>query len=198
MTQVITKENKVCTKCAVSKSASDFYVDSRRGYLRGKCKECLKQEDKAYRTANPQKQNARQKAWREANPDKAKLIAQRHFAKNRDVMYQRTALWRETNREYVKELSRLWAKNNPSKMAAQASKRRAKLLSATPLWADFGAIQIEYDLADWCSKATGIKYHVDHIVPLQGKNVCGLHVPNNLQVIPAMDNLKKKNKFTAI
>lgn len=198
MSQVITMENKVCTKCAVSKSASDFYVDSRRGYLRGKCKECLKQEDKTYRTANPQKQNARQKAWREANPDKAKDIAQRHFEKNRDVMYQRTAKWREDNREYCNKLSCEWAKKNPSKASANASKRRAKLLNATPVWADFGAIQIEYDLADWCSKATGIKYHVDHVVPLQGKTVCGLHVPNNLQVIPAKDNQVKHNKFTAI
>jgi hypothetical protein len=191
-------ENKVCTKCAVSKSASDFYVDSRRGYLRGKCKECLKQEEKTYRTASPQKQSARQKAWREANPDKAKNIAQRHFEKNRDVMYQRTAKWREANREHCNKLSCEWAKKNPSKASANASKRRAKLLNATPVWADFAAIQIKYDLADWCSKATGIKYHVDHIVPLQGKTVCGLHVPNNLQVIPAKDNQVKHNKFTAI
>jgi hypothetical protein len=195
--QVIIDGKKQCTKCAEFKLVDMFYKGKNKK-PRSHCKACTKLSESIRAKANPQKQSARQKAWREANPDKAKLIAQRHFAKNRDVMYQRTALWRETNREYVKELSRLWAKNNPSKMAAQASKRRAKLLSATPLWADFGAIQIEYDLADWCSKATGIKYHVDHIVPLQGKNVCGLHVPHNLQVIPAMDNLKKKNKFTAI
>jgi hypothetical protein len=197
MTQVIINGTKQCIKCAEVKAADMFYKANRKG-LRSQCKACTKLSESIRAKANPQKQNARQKAWREANPEKAKVIAHRHFEKNRDVMYKRTALWRETNREYVKELSRLWAKNNPSKMAAQASKRRAKLLSATPVWADFGAIQIEYDLADWCSKATGVKYHVDHIVPLQGKNVCGLHVPNNLQVIPAMDNLKKKNKFTAI
>ena len=195
--QVIINGTKQCTKCAEVKTVDMFYKANRKG-LRSQCKACTKLFESIRAKANPQKQNARQKAWREANPEKAKVIAQRHFEKNRDVMYERTALWRETNREYVKELSRLWAKNNPSKMAAQASKRRAKLLSATPVWADFSAIQIEYDLADWCSKATGVKYHVDHIVPLQGKNVCGLHVPNNLQVIPAMDNLKKKNKFTAI
>jgi hypothetical protein len=198
MTQAITTENKICTKCAVSKSASDFYVDSRRGYLRGKCKDCLKQEDKAYRIANPEKKAEQVKKWRDANPDKAKIITKRHFEKNRDAMYQRTAKWREANREYCSQLTREWAKNNPSKASANASKRRAKLLNATPVWADFAAIQVEYDLADWCSKATGIKYHVDHIVPLQGKTICGLHVPNNLQVIPAKDNHVKHNKFTAI
>ena len=70
------------------------------------------------------------------------------------------------------------------------------LLNATPLWADFDAIKVEYQLANWCSEVTGIKYHVDHIVPLQGKLVCGLHVPNNLRVIPAVDNMRKHNKFT--
>ena len=198
MSQAIITENKVCTKCAVSKSVNNFYVDSRRGYLRGKCKDCLKQEDKAYRTANPKKKAEQVKNWRQANPNKAKDIAKRHFENNRDVMYQRTAKWREANREYSSQLSREWTKNNPSKAAAQASKRRAKLLNATPVWADFTAIQAEYDLAEWCSKATGIKYHVDHIVPLKGKTVCGLHVPNNLQVIPAKDNHVKHNKFTAI
>ena len=78
--------------------------------------------------------------------------------------------------------------------AAQTAKRRAKLLNATPLWADFDAIKVEYQLANWCSEVTGIKYHVDHIIPLRGKLVCGLHVENNLSIIPAKENLSKGNK----
>jgi len=45
------------------------------------------------------------------------------------------------------------------------------------------------------SKITGIQYHVDHIIPLQGENVCGLHIAANLRVIPARDNLAKSNKL---
>ena len=69
--------------------------------------------------------------------------------------------------------------------------RKASKLNATPTWANKKEILVEYALAKWCSDVTGIPYHVDHIVPLRGKTVCGLHVPSNLQVIPAKANQSK-------
>ena len=194
--QVIINGTRQCTKCAEVKTVDMFYKANGNG-LRGECKTCSKLAESIRAKANPQKQNARQKAWRDANPNKAKAIATKHFQANKEVMYQRSAVWREKNREYANQLSCLWAKKNPAKASAQASKRRARLLNATPEWADFNAMQIEYDLAEWCSKVTGVKYHVDHIVPLQGKNVCGLHVHKNLRVIPAKDNHVKSNKHIA-
>lgn len=76
--------------------------------------------------------------------------------------------------------------------------RRANKYLRTPTWLTFEQkLEIEcfYYKAMRYEEETGIKYHVDHIVPLQGENVCGLHVPWNLQVIPAKENLSKGNKY---
>jgi len=56
-------------------------------------------------------------------------------------------------------------------------------------------IEQAYDLAQLRTKVFGFKWHVDHVIPLKGKNVCGLHTPYNLQVIPAKENLRKRNFF---
>lgn len=86
-------------------------------------------------------------------------------------------------------------RDNKPAYAAKVRKRQAIKLSAVPAWADQKAITKVYRLAAEMSAATGIKHHVDHIVPLQGRTVCGLHVEGNLQVIPATANWEKGFKL---
>ena len=89
-------------------------------------------------------------------------------------------------------------RNNPQKRAEADAKRRASRLQRTPVWLsedDFWLIEQAYELAQLRTQIFGFQWHVDHIVPLQGELVSGLHVPHNLQVIPARDNLSKSNKF---
>jgi len=95
------------------------------------------------------------------------------------------------NKEQERFNSAKWAKNNLGKKRAYRAKRRSAILCATPTWAKPIEIKKIYAEADFLSKVTGIKYEVDHIIPLQGKNVCGLHVQNNLRVIQMIDNRKK-------
>ena len=76
-----------------------------------------------------------------------------------------------------------------------AQKRKEALQSATPRWADQTAIVAIYAEARRLSIATGAKYEVDHIIPLQGKNVCGLHVSWNLRVTTKTDNARKHATF---
>lgn len=90
---------------------------------------------------------------------------------------------------------RNWWKNNPARGLFLVRKRQVLKLSATPKWADEHKIERMYAVSARLSELTGIKHHVDHIVPLKHPLVCGLHVHWNLRVITAEDNLSKSNKY---
>lgn len=101
------------------------------------------------------------------------------------------------NREYYLDYQKIKYKNERADNVARVAKRRAKKLQATPEWLTkehLDQIKDIYAHARDCEVVTGDQYHVDHIVPLQGKDVCGLHVPWNLQVLPAEVNQSKSNK----
>lgn len=121
-------------------------------------------------------------AWHEANRDRVAASRKR---------------WYEKNKEHNSEKARQYAKENPEWKAAHCAKRRSRKLRACPDWLtqeQLNKIETFYHLAKRLFKETGIPHHVDHIVPLQGKSVSGLHVPWNLQVLTASDNSKKSNK----
>ena len=99
---------------------------------------------------------------------------------------------RRRRQRYYKECYEKLVANN--KLRECAKKHR------TPAWLTAEhKVQMEafYKKAHTRTKSTGTKMHVDHVVPLQGKTVCGLHVPWNLQVITASENLAKNNRLLA-
>ena len=137
--------------------------------------------------------------WRLENPEKHSLSMRKWLENNRELHGLRVKRWQNANKEKVKLNRKAWEKANPARVTAKSTKRVLAKINRTPAWLteqQRQSITTEYELAAWCTKVTGIKYHVDHIVPLQGKTVSGLHVPWNLQVIPATDNLIKSNKFS--
>jgi hypothetical protein len=102
------------------------------------------------------------------------------------------------NPETANKKCREWAKRNrPTKNANWARYFYAKL-NRTPPWLTeehHEQIREFYNLASKKEKETGVKHHVDHVIPLRGDFVSGLHVPWNLRVIPASENCKKNNKY---
>ncbi len=120
-----------------------------------------------------------------------KLRNKNNYEKRKDEIIKKQAIRRVENKEYFKK----YRKANRHKANAIDAKRRASKLKATPAWANKFYIEEIYRLAKDRTKLHGFVWHVDHIVPLINKNVCGLHCEHNLQVIPAHENLKKGNRF---
>jgi len=110
---------------------------------------------------------------------------------------KRVVAWAKENKAKVNARNTRWQSNNLAQHAAHSRKSQAKLAKRMPAWLteeDLDTIKHFYDLAKVMEANTGIKYHVDHIIPLTGKMVSGLHVPTNLQILSASQNSSKGNK----
>ena len=139
------------------------------------------------------------KEWYERNKELTKQRAREWATANPDKRAQSIKKWREENRDQHNAVNRDWNARNKPKKAALEAKRRAAILQRTPNWLtddDLWIIEEAYDLAALRTQTFGFAWHVDHVIPLQGRKVSGLHVPENLQVIPGSDNVKKHNSYT--
>lgn len=159
-----------CKKCS--------NIMSRKYYKENRVK-CLENK-KDYYKRNESKIIKYRKKYREKNLEKIKAKSREYYKENR-------AKCLKNKKEYNK-------KNREERTALNA-KRRANKYNATPKWSEKSKIRKLYKKAKWLSKLTGLTYHVDHVIPLQGKNVCGLHVWNNLQILEESLNCKKGNKL---
>jgi hypothetical protein len=121
--------------------------------------------------------------------------AQGYYWRNKDKKREYDASRRQQLPQKYRQASKKFREANRWKKNADTATRRASLRGACPSWADRKQILMFYKTASRVSAQTGIPHEVDHIVPLRGKGVCGLHVPYNLQVITADANLRKGNRL---
>ena len=160
---------KTCSKCKESLPVSSFVKNGQQKTgLHPSCKDCDRERKRQYSYANR---------------ERLRLYSKKHYKDNKQEYNERGAIWR---------------KDNPDKTRKHVRNYQCKKTKATPIWfgeLDDFILEESFSLADTRENLTGIKWHVDHIVPLQGKEVCGLHVGNNIQVIPASENLSKSNKY---
>jgi hypothetical protein len=192
-------KTKVCSKCKIEKPVEEFPKDSsKRDGLHNECKGCRKERKVRYNKANSEKQKEYQKEYRKSNPDKIKEYQKDYRKANSDKLKEYDKEHYKKHSDKMKDSSRNWHKVNVDRSRAATGKRRAKKLGATPPWLTkehLSVIRNFYTESKALEKATGIKHHVDHIVPLQGENVCGLHVPWNLQVLTASENIAKSSNY---
>jgi hypothetical protein len=139
---------------------------------------------KRYRAKNRELLNEKARAYRAVNVEKVRETTRKSmkkaYAQDPEKYKQRSAAWRIKNYAERRELFNEWG-----------AKRRAR--ETFPAWADRSRIKEMYKEARDKTHSTGTKWEVDHIVPLQSKLVCGLHVEHNLRVVPARLNRQKGN-----
>lgn len=161
------------------------------------CTACCAEKKRQWLQENPDKANAQKRAYRDANLEKVKAWKLANQKLHRESANKRNQRYAEANRELLRIKNAAWAKANPGKVTAKAARYRATKLQQTPPWSDLDLIEDIYTLAA-IYRDFGHDVEVDHIVPLQGKKVRGLHVPANLQVIPSVLNKSKSNGFATI
>lgn len=93
------------------------------------------------------------------------------------------------------ERNRARNKKNLARNSAYQARRIAAKLQATPSWAEHDKIAALYEECRALNERTGVRRNVDHILPLQGKTVCGLHVLANLRIVTEFENKSKSNKL---
>ncbi len=136
----------------------------------------------------PYKNKEDQAAWFQKN--KLKVYEKRKLYEWDGATYY--AEYRQKHREKLKAYISSWQKQNPHKLKAIKAKRRAAKLNRTPKWL---SLQEKKQISEFYLKCPP-GYEVDHIIPLQGKLVSGLHVLTNLQYLPVVENRAKGNKFS--
>lgn len=207
--------NPWCRDCtrANCKNADPEKTKARSAAWYEKNKERRRETTKAWLDANPNKAAEYCKKWRDSNPDKSSEANRTWYAKNRRRKLANDKLRRELNlqkfltrerasyqrnREAHLAKNALWRERNSAAIAAHSAKRRSAKAERTPPWLSVEQheeiLKFYVDALE-ISTVSGIPHHVDHIVPLRGKTVSGLHVPWNMQIITATENLKKNNKY---
>lgn len=173
MTILIRLILKTCCTCTQTKELSCFGKRaSAKDGLYNACRDCVAIKNKA-----------RHEKYKEKNIEKMRA----YYEKNRESLLVKQ---REANKRHYQE--------NKAYYNAKLRKYQATKKSRTPSWLteeEKARMVCYYQLAAMYTRESGEQWHVDHIAPLQGENVSGFHVPWNLRVIRAFDNLSKGNKF---
>lgn len=173
----LTQRNLHCRKCDNDLPVGQFYA----AYVYEKskvgiCRSCSSRRAAEWKLANPNEAAE----WRR-NSEKYKQWRSDYSKKTRPSLNAYQKKWVAKNRDAVRS----------SANARGSTKRGTRI----PPWADKAAMRAIYSEALRLTKATGVIHHVDHVIPLKGKAVSGLHVETNLQILTAVENIRKHNSF---
>lgn len=201
-----------CKKCHCAATKRYYEGDKQKANERAKAwrqanKEKVKEASFKSRlkklAIDPDFEKRRAREYREEKPDVVKAIEAKKRAKRKETrgleIQRQAAEYYQQNSEKLRARSRerYYARKEMDRplVAQRVMARNARKRNATPSWGNKDAIQVFYDRAAELTRLTGVAHHVDHIVPLQSRHVCGLHVEFNLAVKPWVENVSKSNRW---
>lgn len=169
------KSESNCTKCGLFTTLATANKSRKTGeqLYRSWCVACEKQRKAKWVQDNIEHVLEKTRVWQEANPE---------------IVKKTKAKWASNNKDYGIQYKREYRQKYPERINAYTAARRRKVRCNQPPWASRKDLVAFYEN---CPQG----YHVDHIIPLRGKLVSGLHVVTNLQYLPAIENLRKHNKY---
>lgn len=184
---------KTCNFCGEQKPLESFgFHPAAKDRHQPYCLLCGRIKNKIYRSGKTKEEK------RAYSSDYYRRNKAKRDQNHRAWVLQNRAWVREYNRRRVeqnRESCRKWKRANPELTKTIYATCRKRLKQATPRWAKSGACWQEMQRI-YAGRPNG--YHVDHIVPIAGETVSGLHVPWNLQYLPALENIRKGNKFASV
>lgn len=166
------KNDVPCKKCRKTGQLFrlKWHTQNQRHYLQTTCKECEYLENLE---------------WRKKNKDKWASLVQKSYYKCSEG-----SVSRRNNMEHTEETRKQWHRDKSNNRCTRAKKARL-----TDELTQF-VTKEAHELRKLRNKVTGFEWHVDHVIPLKGEYVCGLHTWNNLAVIPKVENLRKGNYYS--
>jgi hypothetical protein len=153
-----------------------------------------------YRKRNKERLSIEAKQRYQNNREAYLENKKRYYEENKTEIRAKQNKYRKENLEMLSEINRQWRKNNPEKAKLNYVRCRYRRYRAIPSWLSDEQQQQINNIYKECKEITmqtGVQHHVDHIIPIHGKTVSGLHVPENLQILTASENCSKKNSFVA-
>lgn len=201
-----TVKTKKCTgPCRLIKPFSEFHIQSKHSTGHNpRCKACIAISDalrqpEYYRKNKDRIKESNAKYYKQ-NKDKVRAQALEWHNNNKERSKARQAEYYKANSDSLKLQAAEYRRSHPEARKAMHAQQRVAKLQRTPAWADQKAVnQVYYDCEEinLAAATAGCSefFVVDHIIPLQGKLVSGLHISSNLQIITANANAEKSNKF---
>lgn len=173
-----------CTRCGVEKPLESFSAHPKGKHgKQPRCKSCCTELSLARYYADPEAARVKRKAHYARTAERSRAYSLAWYQANKAQALKSCKDWVSRNKEKAAEIKLRWKQRNIGYTKAKVAERRASVKRATPAWlsaADRASICAVYEMAARVSACLGTPHHVDHIHPLNGAGLCGLHVPWNL------------------